>query len=76
MRMLYDASDFDAILTGHGTPKDVGGDLHHRLALSVVNQAIGHIAWHVDISNRAGIDHYIGRMRNALAELADTTDRE
>lgn len=75
MLLLYDAPDFDTILAGHGTPEDVGGDLHHRLALSVVNQAIGHIAWHVHIGNHAGIDHYVGRMRNALAELADTTDQ-
>jgi len=66
MSMVHDQGDVDAILAAHGPPIGVGDDLRDRLALSVVHQALGHIAWHVDIGNERGVDHYVTRLRSAL----------
>lgn len=75
MSMLHDQVDADTILAAHGPPTGVGDDLKVRLALSVVHQAIGHIAWHVDIGNGLGVEHYVTRLRRALNELPGPTPK-
>jgi len=66
--MLYEPADFNAILAGYGTPSDAPG-FHRRLALAVINLAVGHIAWHESIGNPAGTAHYVVSLRSALTEI-------
>lgn len=72
--MLYEPSDVDAILGGYGMNRDDQPALGRRLALSVINQAIGHIAWHESIGNVGGTAHYVHALRTALAEIAVESD--
>lgn len=69
MSMAYKPADFGAILTGHGTSLDDHPTLRRRLALSVINQAVGHVAWHESIGNADGTAYYVRALRNSLAEL-------
>ena len=72
--MLYEPSDVDAILGGYGMNRDDQPALGRRLAHSVINQAIGHIAWHESIGNVGGTAHYVHALRTALAEIAVESD--
>lgn len=72
--MLYQPSDVDAILTGYGTNLNHQPPLRRRLALSIINQAIGHIAWHESIGNSGGTAHYVRALRTALAEIDTESD--
>lgn len=68
--MQYQPSDVDAILTGYGSDRADDPALVRRLALAVLNQAIGHIAWHESIGNVRGSAHYVQAVRTALAEIS------
>ena len=67
--MRYEASDFDAILTGYGAGQAADPAFHRRLALTVVNQAIGHLAWSESIGNAAGSAQNVAALRAALTDL-------
>ena len=72
--MLYEASDADLILAGYGVNFDDQPALRRRLALSTINQAIGHVAWHESIGNAGGTAHYVRALRTALARLVAGSD--
>lgn len=72
--MLHQPCDVDAIFAGYGMNRDEHPTLRRRLALSVINQAIGHIAWHESIGNVGGTAHYVQALRTALAEIDDESD--
>ncbi len=74
MMMGYDPGDFESILAGHGTGGHDGPEPRSRLARSVINQAIGHIAWHESIGNAGGTAHYVNALRGALADLESGLD--
>lgn len=69
MSMGYAAEDFEVILAGYGTAVTDVSSLRRRLAVSMINQAIGHIAWHESIGNAGGTEHYVAVVRRALAEI-------
>lgn len=63
----YPADDFETILAGHGHPD--GPDFRRRLALAVINQTVGHIAWSVSIDNSEGSGRGAAMLRRALRQL-------
>lgn len=69
LSMRYEAPDLDAILTGHGAGRMTDPAFRRRLALSVVNQAIGHLAWSQSIDNTVDTTQNITALRTALANL-------
>lgn len=72
--MLHDPQHFEAILTGHFTIGSAApSDLRLRLSVAIINQAIGHIAWHVNIGNAEGTAHYVARLRAALVDAVGST---
>lgn len=72
--MLYQPSDVDVIFAGYGMNRDDQPTLRRRLALSIINQAIGHIAWHQSIGNAAGTAHYVQAIRTALTQVRVESD--
>lgn len=67
--MRHDFADFAAIVNGHG-----GGSLDDprfraAISLSIVNQAIGHIAWHHSIGDMDGLEPNVAALRQALADV-------
>lgn len=70
LSMRYEASDFDAILTGHGAGRTNAPAFRRRLALSVVNQAIGHLAWSQSIGNAVDTAQNIAALRTALTDCS------
>lgn len=63
--MGHDHADFAAIVRGHATHDPDDPRFLRRIRLSIVNQAVGHIAWAV----RVGAPTQVGPLRQALAEL-------
>lgn len=68
MATAYEAIDLDAMFEGYGIGVQ-DQDLGRRLALSVINQAVGHIAWHQSIGNASGTAHYVAAIRTALDKV-------
>lgn len=68
MFIHYADEDFGAILAGHGGESD-GPEFRRRLALAVINQTVGHVAWHESVGNTCGIKHGVETLRAALRQL-------
>lgn len=68
MSTAYESADFEAMMDGYGIDHQ-DQDLRRRLAVSVINQAIGHIAWHQSIGNAGGTAHYVAAVREALSKV-------
>lgn len=67
--MSYEPSDADTIVAGYNVIGEDQPALRRRLALAVINQALGHIAWHESLGNASGTAHYVRALRSALAEI-------
>ncbi len=67
--MLYKPSDVETILNSYGGDFADDPTFAQRIALAVINQALGHIAWHESIGNVHGTAHYVRVLRAALAEI-------
>lgn len=69
LSMRYEPGDIAAILRGHGSGRLDDPEFRRRLALSAINQAIGHLAWSVRIGNSAGTAHEVAALRSMLSVL-------
>lgn len=65
----HDDADTAAILAGYGAPGLDDPEFRRAIALSVVNQLVGHIAHHVDIGDTEGLAPNLPVLRRALADL-------
>ena len=68
--MLYEPAAVDTILAGYTVHNEDQAVLTQRIALAVINQAIGHIAWHQSVGNAGGAAHYVRALRFALARIS------
>jgi aminoglycoside phosphotransferase (APT) family kinase protein len=67
--MLYEPAAAESIIAGYSLNDEDQPGSRQRIALAVINQAVGHIAWHQSVGNVAGTAHYVGALRSALAEI-------
>jgi aminoglycoside phosphotransferase (APT) family kinase protein len=62
--MVYPARDFAGIVEGHGDTVDLA--FRRRLGHTVVGQAIGNVAHHVNISDAEGLVPYVAALRQVV----------
>ncbi len=65
----FPADDFEAVLEGHGSCSADDPGFRRKIAASLAQQQIGHIAHHVIIGDEQGVRRNLSDLRRALAEL-------
>ena len=65
----YEEVDFGSILVGHGAGSLDDPGFRRAISLSIVNQEVGHIAFHVSIGDAEGAARNVAVLRRALNEL-------